>query len=96
VLGSPTINNSMIPSIGAFLMTLKGLKPRRKIGATFGSYGWGGEAVRHMNDWFDDMKISRINDGLRIKYIPDEAQIEECVRFGEEIATATMALGKDA
>lgn len=96
VLGSPTINNSMIPSIGAFLMTLKGLKPRRKIGATFGSYGWGGEAVRHMNDWFDDMKISRINDGLRIKYIPDEAQIEECVRFGEEIATATMALGKEA
>jgi len=96
VLGSPTINNSMIPSIGAFLMTLKGLKPKKKIGATFGSYGWGGEAVRHMNDWFDDMKITRINDGLRIKYIPDEAQIEECVRFGEDIAKATLELGEGA
>ncbi len=96
VLGSPTINNSMIPSVGAFLMSLKGLKPRGKIGATFGSYGWGGEAVRHMNDWFDDMKITRINDGLRIKYIPDEAQLKECVRFGEEIAKATLALGKGA
>lgn len=91
VLGSPTLNNSTIPSVAAFIHYIKGLKPRNKIGAAFGSYGWGGEAVRLMNDALDGLKVERVNDGLRILFVPNEEQLKECVDFGHEIAEATLA-----
>jgi len=90
VVGSPTLNNSTIPSVAAFLHYIKGLKPRNKMGAAFGSYGWGGEAVRLMNDAFDDLKIERINDGLRVLFVPDDESLAECVQFGHQIARATL------
>lgn len=91
VLGSPTINNGYLPSLAAFCQHLKGLKPRKKIGASFGSYGWGGEAVKLLNTQLDDMKITRINDGLRSHFVPDADKLEECKAFGREIARASKA-----
>lgn len=45
LVGSPTINNGMFPTLADFLAYLRGLKPKNLIGASFGSYGWSGEAV---------------------------------------------------
>lgn len=39
-VGSPTHNNTVLPTIGAFLTYLKGLAPKGRIGISFGSYGW--------------------------------------------------------
>ena len=46
-IGSPTLNNGMMPSVAAFLTYLKGLTPksRKAIGIAFGSYGWSGQSV---------------------------------------------------
>jgi len=44
LVGSPTLNNGVFPSVSSFLTYMKGLKPQKKIGAAFGSYGWGGGA----------------------------------------------------
>ena len=44
-VGSPTLNNGMMPTVAAFLCYLKGLSPRGgwqgRVGIPFGSYGWG-------------------------------------------------------
>ena len=88
VLGSPTINNGVIPSMAAFLQHITGLKPRNKIGAAFGSHGWGGESVRQICDTFDKLKIKRIDDGMRIVFVPDENQLQECREYGHKIAVA--------
>lgn len=40
-VGSPTLNNSMMPTVAGFLCYLKGLSPKNRIGIPFGSYGWG-------------------------------------------------------
>jgi ferredoxin len=37
VVGSPTLNNGLFPTVADFLCYLRGLKPRHKIGAAFGS-----------------------------------------------------------
>lgn len=95
VLGSPTINNGTIPSVAAFLHYIKGLKPKKKLGAAFGSYGWGGEAVRQINDTFDCLKVQRVDDGLRIKFVPDEEQLQACVEYGHRIAEATLKFEQD-
>lgn len=39
-VGSPTHNNTVLPTMGAFLTYLKGLSPKGRIGISFGSYGW--------------------------------------------------------
>lgn len=85
VLGSPTLNNGLLPNMAGFLMYMRGLKPTGKFGATFGSYGWSGEAVGLMNAALEDMKIEVIEDGLRLKYVPDDARLAECVEMGRRI-----------
>lgn len=44
-VGSPTLNNNVMPSVAAFLTYMKGLKPKARIGLAFGSYGWSGESI---------------------------------------------------
>ena len=85
ILGSSTLNNGLLPRMAGFLMYMRGLKPTGKFGATFGSYGWSGEAVGLMNAALEEMKIELIEEGLRLKYVPDERKLAECVEMGKRI-----------
>jgi flavorubredoxin len=88
VIGSPTLNNQMFPTVADFLCYLKGLKPRNKIGAAFGSYGWSGEAVKLIEADLEEMKIERVQPGLRVQFVPESTVIETCREFGRKIAQA--------
>jgi flavorubredoxin len=88
IVGSPTLNNTLFPTIADFLTYMKGLKPQNKIGAAFGSYGWSGEAVKSITDALQDMKFEVIDPGLRIQFVPDEKGIEGCYELGKKIAKA--------
>lgn len=88
VLGSSTLNNGLLPRMAGFLMYMRGLKPTNKIGATFGSFGWSGEAVSLMNKALEEMKIDVIEDGLKIKYVPTEEKLDECRDMGRRVGKA--------
>ena len=88
VLGSSTLNNGLLPRMAGFLMYMRGLKPTNKLGATFGSFGWSGEAVSLMNKALEDMKIDVIEDGLKIKYVPNDEKLEECREMGRRVGKA--------
>jgi len=85
VIGCSTLNNGLLPRMAGFLMYMRGLKPTNKFGAAFGSFGWSGEAVGLINTALTDMKIEVIEDGLRLKYVPDDSKLEECVEMGRRI-----------
>ncbi|MGQ9454377.1 MAG: FprA family A-type flavoprotein [Armatimonadota bacterium] len=87
VVGSSTINNQMLPRVADLLCYLKGLRPAPKIAAAFGSYGWGGEAVKHINEVFEDMKFNIVDEGLRVQYVPSSDDLERCVEFGRKIGS---------
>jgi flavorubredoxin len=82
LVGSPTLNNSIFPTVADLLTYLKGLKPKNLIGAAFGSYGWSGEAVKQLNETLASMGVSLVDDGLRVKYVPDSAAIGDCFSLG--------------
>ncbi|MGQ9499219.1 MAG: FprA family A-type flavoprotein [Dissulfurimicrobium sp.] len=88
VLGSPTLNNGMLPRMAGFLQYMKGLKPGNKIGAAFGSYGWSGEAVKHINQVMEEMKFTVTEPGIRVKYVPTHHDLKECVEMGRRIGKA--------
>jgi len=63
ILGSPTLNNCLFPTVSDFLTYMKGLKPKNKIGAAFGSYGWSGEAVKLISKELEAMKFDLVDSG---------------------------------
>jgi len=95
ILGSPTLNNGLLPRMAGFLMYMRGLKPFNKIGATFGSYGWSGESVKLLNSSLEEIKIELVEEGMRHKYVPDAKVLERCVamgcRIGETVKARTAA-----
>ena len=86
VIGSPTINEGIFPSVAELLIYLKGLRPLKKKGVAFGSYGWGGEAIPAINDAMKGMGFEIIDPGLSVMYVPGEEDLENCVALGEKIA----------
>jgi flavorubredoxin len=86
VVGSPTLNNSMFPTLGSFLTYLTGLKPKHKIWYLFGSYGWGGGAVKNMLEIMRKSGFEVQESSLEMRYIPTKEELEKCFEFGKQIA----------
>jgi flavorubredoxin len=88
ILGSPTLNNNLMPAMADVLTYMKGLRPKGKIGAAFGSFGWSGEAVKQLNSYLGEMGIEPLDPGVKIKNVPDHDALKGCVELGEKIAQA--------
>jgi len=91
VVGSPTLNNGLFPTVADFICYMKGLKPKNKIGAAFGSYGWSGEAVKLIENELTDMKIELAQPGLRTQFVPEKPVLDACHEFGRKIGQAVAA-----
>ncbi len=85
IVGTPTINNQMFPTVADMLVYIKGLKFQNLIGAAFGSYGWSGDGARHVREALVDMKIDVIGDVLSAKYVPDEEDLKMCFELGRAV-----------
>jgi flavorubredoxin len=86
LVGSPTLNNGLFPSVAAFLCYLKGLKPKGKLGAAFGSHGWAGGAVKVIQQELGQAGIEVLDSDLAFKFVPDKDEIKKCIDFGKTIA----------
>jgi len=85
-VGSPTLNNGMLPTISAFLTYMKGLAPKNRVGLAFGSYGWGGQSVGQVEDILKACGF-QMWDSIKVQYIPDgdvlngiENKLEEVIK----------------
>lgn len=92
VLGSPTLNNGLLPTVSGFLTYMKGLRPRGKVGAAFGSYGWSGESVKLLNQYLQEIQAEIIGEGIRVKYVPDEKVLADCTELGRKVARRVKEL----
>ncbi|MFP4037652.1 MAG: FprA family A-type flavoprotein [Desulfobacteraceae bacterium] len=88
LVGSPTMNNGLFPTVSDFLTYMKGLKPKNKAAAAFGSYGWSGEAVKLITGELEEMKFQVVDPGLRVNYVPDEKAFEACRALAAKVAEA--------
>jgi flavorubredoxin len=86
LVGSPTLNNGMFPSVGMFLTYITGLKPKGKRWGFFGSYGWGGGAVRGMIKMAKEAGFEVMEPSIELKWVPTEEEIKKCFDYGVQIA----------
>jgi len=91
VVGSPTLNNNLFPTVADVLTYLRGLKRQNLVGAAFGSYGWSGEAVSHVTEVLTAMKVELISDGVKVKYVPGADALAQCAALGRQLAEAVIA-----
>lgn len=77
-VGSPTLNNNILPTVASFLTYLKGLAPKDRIGLAFGSYGWGGQSVGVVENTLKECGFEML-DQIRIQYVPDESRLSEVI-----------------
>ena len=96
ILGSPTINNGIMPAMADIICYMKGLRPTGKIGAAFGSYGWSGEAVKLMTEALRDMNIDIAGEGIRVKFTPRKEDLDKCVELGRQIGRSVMAMDSES
>lgn len=86
LVGSPTMNNGVLPSVAGFLHNLKGLKPKSKLGAAFGSHGWSGNPLKLIEDELRAAGVEVIESELNFRFVPDADELAKCVAFGRELA----------
>ena len=86
LIGTPTLNNIMFPSVAEFLQHLKGLRPKSRIIGAFGSYGWGGGAVKEAYDTLKSMGLEAVEPGIQVQYRPSAEDDRKCFEFGRQFA----------
>ena len=89
IVGTPTYHHDMPRGIKHFFENLATHTTNfgQKIGASFGSFGWSGEAPRLVLEIMEHkFAMNVIKPPLLIKYRPDNAALTTCRGFGKKIA----------
>jgi len=89
--GSSTINNGFLPSLAPLLEELKGLKPKNKLAGCFGSQGWAGGAIKHMEHVLQEAGFSLAFEPMAVKWVPSAEELQACFELGAQAAKGTVA-----
>jgi len=86
LLGSPTINKSILNAMSALIDMVTGLKFKSKKAAAFGCYGWSGESVKILNDHLSKAGFEVIGEGFKTLWQPGDEALAEALEFGKAFA----------
>jgi flavorubredoxin len=85
VVGSPTLNSQIFPTVSDVLTYVRGLRPKNKVGAVYGSYGWSGESVKILKSELERIGVDLVADDLKVQYVPTEADLLKAVEMGRTV-----------
>ncbi|MGD9130540.1 MAG: flavodoxin domain-containing protein [Candidatus Bathyarchaeota archaeon] len=91
LVGSATINNGILPTVAPFLREMEGLRPRNKIAAAFGSYGWGGGATAAIEKALKGAGMELAAPAITVNWVPDKDELQKCYEYGREFAKKVKA-----
>jgi flavorubredoxin len=86
IVGSPTLNQNILPQIYQLFATINPIRDKGKLGAAFGSYGWSGEASKMIETNLTMLKLKVFEQNMMVKFKPHEPEFELCVAFGKAFA----------
>ena len=86
IVGSPTFNQGILPTLSPVLTGMRGLKFKNKVGAAFGTWGWSGEGVSVLEDHLKASQIEIAAPPVKAKWRPGPEELEACRSLGRSIA----------
>ncbi|WP_019177265.1 FprA family A-type flavoprotein [Methanomassiliicoccus luminyensis] len=90
VVGTPTLNNSMFPSVADMVTYMKGLRPKDRLGAVFGSYGWSSGAVQAARELMKMGGLDMPFGELTVQWVPSVEERKQCREYGRTIGRKVM------
>ncbi|MCJ8343618.1 MAG: MBL fold metallo-hydrolase [Cetobacterium sp.] len=87
LMGSSTINSSVLPSMGALLSSIKTIPYENKKVNFFGSYGWNGRAMDVFQKELEKSPLIISGECLKIKWNLDEDTYIKAWEFGMNFAS---------
>jgi anaerobic nitric oxide reductase flavorubredoxin len=91
IVGSATINNGVLPTVAPFLREMEGLRPKSKLAAAFGAYGWGGGATVTIEKSLKSAGMELVTPAITVKWVPDKDELQKCYEYGQEFAKRIKA-----
>lgn len=85
-VGTPTLNQGLMPRVAATLTYARGLKPAGKTAFAFGSYGWASKGPEEATDYLRAMGCTLLRDPITCRFAPDAATLEACREAGRALA----------
>lgn len=84
MIGSPTINQDAVKPVWDVLSVVCAITNRGKAAASFGSYGWSGEAVPMITERLKSLKFKVVDPGLRFNFVPNDNDYKSVDEFVEK------------
>ncbi len=76
-VGSPTVGNSILSSVGGWLDFLKELKFKNKKAAVFGCYGWSGESPKILRERLTASGFDVVESEIRCNWNPESDDFDK-------------------
>lgn len=86
IIGCPTINQNILLPVYKLFSVISPIRDKGKLCGSFGSYGWSGEGKKIINSMIENLKMEPFEDGVFVKFTPNEAEIAEAVNYGIKFA----------
>jgi len=84
-LGSPTVGQNILSSVGGWLDFLMELKYKNKKAAVFGCYGWSGESTKVLRERLTQAGFNVVEPELRCNWNPVEADLEKAAEIAKAL-----------
>ena len=86
LLGSPTINKTMVKPMWDLFSLIDPMANQGKIGGVFGSYGWSGEGINIAENLLKSLSFKTPIPAMKKKFFPSDDTLSECFNFGVEFS----------
>jgi flavorubredoxin len=86
VVGTPTLNAKMYPTLGDALTYLAGLRPKGLVGGAFGSAGWSKSGTTQLQKILEEMQVELVAPPVSVTYAPKAEDLLQCYGLGKQIA----------
>lgn len=86
LLGSPTINKTMVKPMWDLFSTIDPMITQGKIAGVFGSFGWTGEGITICESLLKSLNFKIPVPSIKKNFSPSEDTHNECMSFGSEFA----------
>lgn len=89
-VGSPTLNQGIMPRMAQLLTYLRGLRPVGKRSLAFGSYGWAPRGNDELVQYLQSMQMAPVADPIVCRFRPDAATLLRCREAGRLLAAKAL------
>jgi flavorubredoxin len=86
IIGSPVINQNILPQIYQVFALINPLRDKGKLAGAFGSYGWSNEGLKIIESNLTNLKLKLAGESLFIKFTPHEPELEKARAYGHNFA----------